>query len=161
MTTSADHIMKTAIQSWKKGVKELAGLNKDLDRFRSQKQLLLFHLESLLESIIHLKETEPQLKFPKLEIPPELLFSQNTTIGNAMEIMLKQRGPLTQREIIDWLREAKIRISERNPHVTIANAIRKDKKKRFRKLKDRRVALKSKKERMLEQYIPKLPRRKE
>ena len=145
MTTGAHHIMKTAIQSWKKAVKELAGLNKDLDRLRVQKYLQLFHLESLLENINRLKEIEPQLKSPKLEIPPELLFKPNTTIGDAMEIMLKQRGQLTQREIIDWLHEAKVRISERNPHVTIANVIRKDRKQRFRRLKNGRVALAKKK----------------
>lgn len=146
MTAGAEHIMKVALQTWNKLTKDLAELNKEFDRLKLHKGFLLVQLQTVLESIKRLKETEPHLKFPELEIPPELLFSPDMTIGDAMEIMLKERGPLTQREIINLLGPTDIRISKSNPHVVIANTIRKDKRNRFRRLKDGRVALAKKKE---------------
>lgn len=73
----------------------------------------------------------------------------NAKIGDAMEAVLKDAGPLVTRDLIDRLRQRNIRLSEKYPRVVITMTIKQDKAKRFNRLADKRIALRRNKKALI------------
>lgn len=128
---------------WKLFYRDYNRINVEIRELQRQKGETLARLGALLGIYKYLKEKYPSMSLPTINIPPELRFNLgvNTKIGDAVEIVLSERGALTQREIIELLREANVRLSLKHPHIVLANTMKRDKAKRFKKLKDGRITL--------------------
>ncbi len=77
--------------------------------------------------------------FGKMVENPPLKSTMN--LGDALEVILKADGPQRQKAIIEKIRIAGIKLSEKNPYVTLHAVIHRDARKRFVVLKDKRVGL--------------------
>jgi hypothetical protein len=85
---------------------------------------------------------------PKIELFDEYLKRQEVQplnpsmkLGDAIEAIIKTDGPQFQKDIINKIRNAEIRLSEKNPYPVIYAAVYRDKEKRFKILPDGRVDL--------------------
>jgi hypothetical protein len=112
---------------------QLSQINFELANLERRKAGILAGLRGILASLDNIPEN--------WLIPPELRLAENATLGDALESILKERGALSQREIIDALNGMRFPLNPKHPHVTIANAVSRDTRKRFKRLKDGRVAL--------------------
>ncbi len=72
--------------------------------------------------------------------------SSSMSLGDAVEALLRKEGPSFQKDIIEAIREAGIRLSEKAPYVVIGRIVKHDSKNRFKILKDGRVALRKENE---------------
>jgi hypothetical protein len=129
-TKPINNALKTG---WEQLSFQLSEINFELANLERKKAGILAGLKGILASL----DTVPK----DWIIPPEIRFHDKATIGDALELVLRERGALSQREIIDTLLGMRFPLNPKHPHVVIANAVLKDRRKRFKRLKDGRVAL--------------------
>ena len=123
----------------------ISALNEKEIALRKQKKALVKELQSLkqAEYVASGEATEDFVKiFGKLAV---VLLTENTPLGDAIEANLTAFGPMTRTELIESLNDQGVPISPNSPHQVLANAIKRDPKKRFEILEDRRVGLKGRK----------------
>jgi hypothetical protein len=122
---------------------KLLDLDKRDQKILSLKYVTLAQIESL-KKLLEKLDKPLILGSSRSHSSVELIsgLNENTQLGDAIETILRVKGPLFRKEIIDWLRRYRVRISLKAPQQVLANAIKKDKKRRFETLEDGRVALK-------------------
>jgi len=118
-------------------------INKEIAGQQALKNHTLDLMKSTLDDLSTIQKTFPSLDVPIMPLPPELQFplGVNTKIGDAIESILKRNGSMRRPALLKLLQVSGIPINPNAPHTVIANAIKRDTKKRFKILKDGRVAL--------------------
>jgi hypothetical protein len=122
--------------SWRVVRNDLRMVKHEIEQLEYRKQLLLTQLDGMLKTFDVLGERPADL-----EIPPELRFKPKITIGDAMEKVLLERGPLPKKELIEILTQGQVIKNPKNSRILIANAVSKDGRKRFRITQDGKVEL--------------------
>jgi hypothetical protein len=130
-------LMKQLQRNWEMVALEISRVEKELNQLGAKRSILLNQLDAILKTFDVLGGRPDNLI-----VPPELQFKPNTTIGDAMESILKERGPLSKKELISILAGANLIKNPKNARVLIANAISKDSRKRFEISADKKVMLK-------------------
>ncbi|MCX6120065.1 MAG: hypothetical protein NTX44_00395 [Ignavibacteriales bacterium] len=106
-----------------------------LDR-HSEIELNLHAVEEKINSLKDAYKTffgeEPSILLPS---------SLNSSLGDFLEIILKENNTLEINRAIELLREKRVKLSLNNPRNVLANLVKKDKKKRFTRLEDGRISL--------------------
>ena len=127
---------------------EYIGINTQIQSLSDRKRVILENFGIIVELIRRWKEENPKRKLPKLVLPPGVEYRLNpkATIGDAMEMILKKRGALPRKQLIDLLLKTGIEMSRKNPQVVVSNAIKRDAKQRFIVLDDRKVTLRKENE---------------
>ena len=136
MTTSKD-VTKGLMKSWETISLELTLTRTKLAQLETRKKELLDQLETLLKTFDVVGE-----KPSSLIIPPELMFEVDASIGDAIATLLRERGAMTRLAIRKELQRAG-KITTKNARIILANAIKRDTRKRF-SVKDGRVVLNEK-----------------
>ncbi|HUL44134.1 MAG TPA: hypothetical protein VLY03_07225 [Bacteroidota bacterium] len=70
-------------------------------------------------------------------------FQSGMTIGDAIELVLRARGPLTRSQLLIELLNHGVSLGETNPRGSLHNAIKRDARKRFEVLENGRVFLRN------------------
>jgi hypothetical protein len=107
--------------------------------FEEKAQSLLGRIKAMTEAYEKIAGEPPTIPYPaaiagKYEKRP--VVGPNARIGNAMQSILEEYGPLAASELIPKLRERNVRLSERSPNAVITMTIRQDQAKRFKRLAD-------------------------
>jgi chaperonin cofactor prefoldin len=126
---------------------EVSQLTAQINSLTERRDHLLKHINQLIAKLEEFRGKKHLPKAPDFvkilsDCLPEDALRSNMKIGDAMELILSYGDPLTQKEIIERIRAAGIRLSEKAPYVVIGNIIRNDKEGRFERLKDGRVSTK-------------------
>lgn len=111
-------------KDWRKISLDLLDVQTQLSTLEEQKKAILDHLRGLLTAFEVLGAK------PSMGIPQELRFGLNASLGDAMEQILLEYGPLAKKILIKELRQGG-RLTGKNARVILANAIKRDGKKRF------------------------------
>lgn len=135
--TSTKDLVRGLEKTWGDISERLFRVRHDIARSEAIKAELLEQLDGLLKTFQTLGHQPTNLI-----IPPELMFKADASIGDAIETVLKNRGALTRLEIRKELQKAG-KLKTRNARIILANAIKKDGRKRFR-LKDGKIYLNEK-----------------
>lgn len=130
-------------RGWYTNVAKLKELVTQIALLKQAQDMILDQIDKSTRLLHDIRDEYPKIKAPILVLPLELRFvaNPNLTIGDAIEMLLIEHGPMMQREIIDALKKSGMRMSSKNPHVVVANAVKRDAKNRFKRLNDGRVAL--------------------
>lgn len=121
---------------WDVVCQDLRQANYELEQAQWRKARAVERLDGMVKTFDALGER------PKdLFIPPELRFKQGTTIGNAMQTILRERGPLPRNELMKILLDGHVITNRKNARVLLANAIKRDGRNRFSVTQDGRVEL--------------------
>lgn len=136
MTPLKDTI-KLLQRNWETISLELWKTNNSLKMLSNRKEQLLSQLDGLLKTFDLLGQRPGNLI-----IPTELIHKPNASIGEVMEKLLKESGPMTRTALIERLRQTG-RLNTKNARVILANAIKRDTRKRFAE-KDGKVFLNEK-----------------
>lgn len=124
---------------------QLQALEKKIEELYAQRKKLVYELSLAAEAFKRLRDSDPKLDLPQLEYPAEISANPrySATIGDAIEAVLKQRGPLPRKDILKYLQESGVKISEKNAFIVVSNEIKRDPKNRFNVLMNRKVALRN------------------
>ncbi len=138
-----EEIMEELARRWHDNLAKIATLNSQIRALTQTRDIFINEMQLTNKAFMRIREDHPSIKLPKLQLPSEFQFAINPdlTLGDAMEILIKERGALTQRELIDAIQAGGLSISAKNPHVVIANAVSRDSKKRFVRLANGKVSL--------------------
>ena len=128
---------------WNAEAARLVEITKQIEALKQIQAGHLTYIDQITRLFHNIQADFPTIKLPKLVLPLQIRFiaNPNLTIGGAMEMLLIEHGPMTQRDLIDALKKGGMRISSQNPHVIVANAVKRDARNRFKRLNDGRVAL--------------------
>jgi len=119
----------------------IAELNEELDAIKSEIERLAKRQYKLNEERNDIIKSTIIRTFPNTAETFSL--SPNMTIGNAVENIIRVIKVVSQKDLIEMLNNAQIPISKKNPYVVIANLIKRDAKKRFKKTKDGKIFLRN------------------
>ena len=127
-------------------IERIKQIDIELEKLNAERGENLYNLKLVLEVMKRIR-AEGKKTLP-LNVPPSLISDPRykSTIGDAMEVILKEKGALRRREIIELLKQGGNLLKTKNPHIVIANAIKRDGKRRFIKLADKRIRLTTEKE---------------
>jgi hypothetical protein len=127
---------KTLMGHFEHTVSELNKLSEQIEALEKRKAALLRVKNDLADLIIAKTGNAPRL-------PQALLFdfAPNTKIGDAVEVILQEKGPLHTKDIFEILKNSKVSISSKHPRIVLINAIKRDTQERFKVLKDLRIDL--------------------
>ena len=121
-------------RNWEQISRELYATKAEISKLELRHRDLISQLEGLLKTFDVLKHR------PKgLMIPPELRFKPDSTLGDSIEQVLAEFGPLTRKALLETLQSAG-RLQSKNPRVVLANALKRDTKNRF-EVNDGKVSL--------------------
>ena len=123
--TSVKDTVKVLSRNWGTINEELFNINKNLIKLSRRKAELLSQLDGLLRTFDVLGERPDNLI-----IPPELEHKPEASIGDIMEKILRDDGPLTKSALIERLQKYE-RLNTKNARVILANAIKRDGRQRF------------------------------
>ena len=131
--------MKAAKEKWAKVFKEL-------QRIDAQIAVLAVKKRKLIKELRSISQVHEVLGGKPLSLSPEqeLRLKDNPTLGDVIEAVLRDRGPLDRNAIQSEL-EALGRLTSINARIILANAIKRDRQNRF-KVENGKVSLKSEKE---------------
>jgi hypothetical protein len=136
------HILQNAI------LDELDKLSTEIAKLVLKKVMLDNKIDGVKEKSKHLVNTyisltgkEPSLANGKLTLLFQTAMGKNT-IGNSLELILRERGSLEMSEAIESLRKQGIRLSQQYPRNVVSNLVKHD--QRFTRLKDDRITLNEK-----------------
>ncbi len=140
---SNEELLEELARRWHDNLAKIATLNSEIRTLTQTRNVLIGEMQQTNKLFISIREHHPNIRLPKLQLPSEFQFAVNPdiTLGDAMEILIKERGTMTQRELIDAIQAGGLSISAKNPHVVIANAVSRDSKKRFVRLANGKVSL--------------------
>lgn len=128
--TNIKETTKILLKNWEQISLELHKLKQESQSLAMRKEELLSQLNGLLKTFDILGDR------PKdLIIPPEIEFKASASIGDTMEAILLQERPLSKGELIRRLQKAG-RLDTKNARIILANAIKRDTKKRFEIVED-------------------------
>lgn len=136
-------LLQELAKRWEYNVQKVTVLNQQIAHLTEAKDLLFSEMRRTNDLFQTVSSHHPEVKLPALEMPLPFLFEINgdLSLGDAIALLIERRDPMTQREIIDLLRQAGYRLNRKNPHVVVANAIRRDARKRFVRCADGKIAL--------------------
>ena len=122
---------------------ELKMLDREIEKMYAARKKLINNLTLVADAFKRLRDEVPDISLPNLELPPELAANPRyaVTVGDSVEALLKQHGPMSRKDILRLVQESGVKISENNPFVVLSNAIKRDPKNRFVTLKNRKVDL--------------------
>jgi|SRR5208283_2157160 len=127
---------KQLSNKWQRLAAELSNISAKANDLQSRRYEVIGELNGLL------KKFEMMGTFPdNFVIPQELVINPKVTIGDFIEVILKEYGTLKRSEIEVYLRQRNAHVSLENARIVIANAIKRDTRCRFKVLKDGRVSL--------------------
>lgn len=153
----SDHtraILDAMMNGDKKREEELANLRMRLAMTNAKIETLQKHRSAILRqirkvfrpySIEQPKDNDLVSTYLRMLMDEEGIVRSDMTLGDAMEKIIKEHGPQSQKDLIERIRAAGIRLSERNPYISLGAAIRNDAKKRFVRVEGR-VALRKENE---------------
>ncbi len=144
---SIDGVINELSIRWGEDMSKLVDVLEKIETLENVRNMLLTEINEIIRILQEAKVNGLDIEIPNLVIPLKFRFSitPNLTIGDAMEMLLLEEGSLHQKEIISKLKEYGFELNSKNPHIIIANAIKKDSRERFRRLNDGRVSLTHKK----------------
>ncbi len=147
LTKQEKDLVAAFIQQYNLVQAEVNNIDGEILALQHKRNTLVMGLESGILGIEQITQKSRQQLFKEafLDVPPPLLNS-NMTIGDAIATILSNEGPQFQKDIIEKITIAGIKISKKSPYNVIGNTIRTDKQRRFKTLKDGRVALRSENE---------------
>ncbi len=147
LTKSERNLLTTYLHQYNLANAEVTKIDADLVALLHRRNVIVNGLEQYLIGIEQITQKTRQQLFKEalMEAPPPLLNS-NMTIGDAMATIISNEGPQFQKDLIEKITVAGIKISKKNPYNVIGNAIRTDKQRRFKTLEDGRVALRNENE---------------
>jgi hypothetical protein len=134
--TKTKSVVEGLKDTWDALCSELRQADWDLEQAQVRKARAVERLDAMLKTFDTLGD-RPKDFF----IPPELQFKQGTTIGNAMQTILRERGPLPRNELMKILLGGRVITNRKNARVLVANAIKRDGRKRFSVTSDGKVEL--------------------
>jgi hypothetical protein len=143
---STDDLLQELARRWNNNLQKITVLNTTIVSLTDERNSLIDEMQSTSKLFSTIRKERPDVKLPELIVPVNFNFAANPnlSIGDAMEMLLRERGPLTQRQMIDAIHEGGLHINSKHPHIVMANAIKRDAKKRFVRLKDGKVGLSKK-----------------
>lgn len=147
MTALQDSI-KLLTKNYEGLLERIKGLGQTIGHMEQERTELLAQMDALLITMQFLKKQNPSLKLPEMEIPPEIKFNTRgiVTLGNAIESILRERGELSRLEILEELRKQNFEIKSKNARIVLANAIKRDSRKRFIETENGKIALRKENE---------------
>lgn len=134
--TKAKELIAGLKENWDVVYRDLFWAAEQLRELQLRKERLLSQLDGMLKTFDVLGERPADLR-----IPPELEFGTKMTIGDAMEKVLKERGPLPKAELMEVLLKGKVLTNRKTSRILLANAITRDGRKRFKVTEDGKVEL--------------------
>ena len=135
MTTKKDMI-KLLSKNWEQINSRLSALTDELKKVQKERYELIAQLSGLLKTFEVLGEHPSNLI-----IPAELVPKRKGRIGDFIENILEKYGTLTRSEIEVYLRQMNINVSLEHARIVVANAIKRDAKRRFVELEDGKIGL--------------------
>jgi hypothetical protein len=134
--TKTKSVVEGLKDTWDTLCQDLRQANWDLEQAQVRKVRAVERLDAILKTFDTLGE-RPEDLF----IPPELKFKQGTTIGNAMQTILTEQGPLPRNELMKMLLDGHVITNRKTARVLLANAIKRDSRKRFSVTQDGKIEL--------------------
>ena len=141
MTAKPFSLVSTLVETFNENHKEVANLR---EQIRSLENILRGQVQSMLNILATLeaiRKSDPSVKVPNLTIPQELLPHRSLSIGDAIQAILQLEGAQTRKELLDKLPRMGVKMSQQHARTILNTAIRRDTQKRFKVLKDDRIAL--------------------
>ena len=123
--TAIKDTVKVLSKNWETISFELYSVNGNLTKLSRRKAELLSQLEGLLKTFDVLGHRPDNLI-----VPTELLHKPEAFIGDVIETILKESGPMSRTDLIERLKQTG-RLNTKNGRIILSNAIKRDKRKRF------------------------------
>jgi len=126
--------LKRLNKTWQEQYNDLVKTNEQITNLTKQRREILAKLETL-------SKTHELFGGKGLKLTPEqkAILKEKPGIGDTIEAMLKERGPMKKSEVRSEL-EQKGLLTTKNARVILANTLKRDKRKRFR-VEDGEVSL--------------------
>jgi hypothetical protein len=125
MATPKD-VIDLLLKRWQTAAKEREKIELEILELEKRKSELLIQQRGLLHAFDALGERPPEIV-----IPPELFLESRTSIGDVMESLIREHGPMTKADLITELQKVG-KVKTKNARTLLANAIKRDGKDRFR-----------------------------
>ena len=123
--TAVKDAVRLLQKNWETISLDLWKINNELKTLSNRKTDLLSQLDGLLKTFDVLGHRPDNLI-----VPTELLHKPEAFIGDVIETILKESGPMSRTDLIERLKQTG-RLNTKNGRIILSNAIKRDKRKRF------------------------------